>query len=107
MSDLPKAEIIAEDATGALAWVEDEIVFLTKEREPESVDDALLASCGFKPTDFTSPEHKAQVLAKLAPRRATIERLLALPMELALHAQGLGPKPAGVLLDYDRGRKRK
>ncbi len=68
-------------------------------------DDDLLDFLGFKPDDFRDPDHKAAVLARLAAKRATYERMAALTVELQLHEQGLAPLPAGVLVDWDRKGK--
>lgn len=50
-----------------------------------------------------TPAEAVIVIPKLTPqRRATYDRMKALETELFLWENGLGPKPQGILLDYDR-----
>lgn len=51
----------------------------------------------------------AIVIPRLSPqKRATIERMSKVEIEISLWQAGLGPKPQGVLIDLDRpkGRRR-
>lgn len=52
---------------------------------------------------------KAQaVIAALPPaKRALYDRMAGLETELTLWQEGLGPKPAGVLLDTERSTRRR
>lgn len=67
--------------------------------------DAELATfCGLAPDDPL----RAKFIATLSPeRRALFERMASLETEIALWQEGLGPKPAGVLLDPERRTKRR
>ncbi len=52
-----------------------------------------------------NPAEAAIVLPKLSPeRRATYDRMQQVAIEAELFAQGLGPRPQGVLIDFDRTR---
>lgn len=53
-----------------------------------------------------TPEEAVIVLPKLTlKRRALYDRMADVAVEAELWAAGLGPKPTGVLLDFDRRRK--
>jgi hypothetical protein len=55
-----------------------------------------------------SPEEAAIVIPKLTPaRRAVYDRMKQVEIEAALWAEGLGPKPQGVLIDTERSTKRR
>lgn len=55
-----------------------------------------------------TPQKAAIALPRLAPeRRAVYERMKQVEIEAALWSEGLGPKPQGVLLDTDRGTRRR
>jgi len=50
----------------------------------------------------------AIIIPKLTPsRRAVYDRMKQVEIEAALWAEGLGPKPQGVLIDTERGTKRR
>jgi hypothetical protein len=50
-------------------------------------------------------ERWPRAIAKLAPeKRATYERMAGVAVEAELWTAGLGPKPAGVLIDTERRR---
>jgi hypothetical protein len=48
------------------------------------------------------PDRLKLVAALPAEKRAVFERMAEVEVEVNLYAAGLGPKPAGVLLDFDR-----
>jgi hypothetical protein len=49
-----------------------------------------------------------QAVKKFTPeQRAVFERMANLEMELKLWQDGLGPKPAGVLIDTERSTRRR
>lgn len=75
------------------------------ERPVATLTDAELASePGF---DGEDPERVARAMAALPPaKRASYERLVLLGRELRLYGQGLAPKPAGVMVDWDRSKRR-
>jgi hypothetical protein len=50
----------------------------------------------------------AACIAALAPeKRALFDRMAEVCVEAELYAAGLGPRPVGVLLDFDRPARRK
>lgn len=50
----------------------------------------------------------AIVIPKLTPaKRAVYDRMKQIEIEAALWAEGLGPKPHGVLIDTERSTKRR
>lgn len=54
-----------------------------------------------------SPEDAAIVLPQLSPeRRALYARMKQVEIEANLWAAGVGPKPAGVLIDTERSLRR-
>jgi hypothetical protein len=67
-------------------------------------DDDLAIFCGLAPGDPA----REKFIATLTPeRRALFERMAGLETEVTLWQQGLGPKPAGVLIDTERSTKRR
>jgi hypothetical protein len=55
-----------------------------------------------------SPDEAAIVIPKLTQaERALYGRMKEVEVEAALYAEGLGPKPKGVLLDFARDKKRR
>jgi len=55
-----------------------------------------------------TPAEAAIVLPKLSPeRRALYDRMKQVEIEAALWTEGLGPKPQGVLIDTERGTRRR
>ncbi|MGY3582328.1 hypothetical protein ACVIGB_000748 [Bradyrhizobium sp. USDA 4341] len=55
-----------------------------------------------------SPEEAAAVLPQLTTeRRAVYARMKQVEIEAALWADGLGPKPSGVLIDTERSVRRR
>lgn len=48
------------------------------------------------------PKAQKVVDALTANQRATYERMANIEIEVALWQDGLGPKPQGVLMDFDR-----
>lgn len=55
-----------------------------------------------------TPSDAAIVIPKLTPqRRAVYDRMKQVEIEVALWAEGLGPKPQGVLIDTERSTKRR
>ena len=55
-----------------------------------------------------TPEQAAIVLPKLSPaRRAVYDRMKQLEIEVDLWTDGLGPKPAGVLIDTERSTRKR
>jgi hypothetical protein len=55
-----------------------------------------------------TPEQAAIILPKLTTaKRALYDRMAQVAIEAALWTQGLGPKPAGVLIDTERGTRRR
>jgi hypothetical protein len=53
-------------------------------------------------------DEAAIIMPSLTPeRRALYERMHQVEIEAALWVQGLGPKPAGVLLDTERSVRRR
>lgn len=55
-----------------------------------------------------TPADAAIVIPKLTPaRRAVYDRMKQVEIEAALWAEGLGPKPHGVLIDTERSTKRR
>lgn len=62
-------------------------------------DDELIHYCGL--ADW-SPELQAKFITTLEPKkRALIERMSVVEVELALWQQGLGPKPTGVIICHE------
>lgn len=50
-----------------------------------------------------TPEEGAIIIPRMTPeRRATYERMARVEAEVVLWQNGVGPKPEGVLLDFDR-----
>jgi hypothetical protein len=70
---------------------------------PLPMDDAELAAyLHLTPADATI------VIPKLSPgRRSLYDRMKQVEIEAALWADGLGPKPAGVLIDTERSTRRR
>lgn len=67
-------------------------------------DDEMATFCGLAQDD----QLRAKFAATLTPeKRALFERMANLEMEGNLWTAGLGPKPAGVLLDTERDIKRR
>ena len=61
-------------------------------------------------TDYLhlSPEEAAIVLPQLTPERRALYTLMKqVELEAALWSEGLGPKPAGVLVDTQRSVRRR
>ena len=57
------------------------------------------------PHDAENPKVLSYVAALSADKRAVYDRMATVEFELRLWLDGLGPKPAGVLVDLDkRGR---
>jgi hypothetical protein len=55
-----------------------------------------------------APEKRAKFIASIPPeRRRLYERMKQVEIEAALWAQGLGPKPQGVLIDTERSTRRR
>lgn len=55
-----------------------------------------------------SPKDAEIVIPRLTPaRRAVYDRMKQVEIEAALWAEGLGPKPQGVLIDTERSTKRR
>lgn len=55
-----------------------------------------------------TPAEAAIVIPKLTPeRRAVYDRMKQIEVEAELWADGLGPKPAGVLIDTERSTRRR
>ena len=55
-----------------------------------------------------TPTEEAIVIPRLTPsRRGIYHRMKQLEIEAALWAEGLGPKPQGVLIDTERSTKRR
>lgn len=55
-----------------------------------------------------TPDEAEIVLPKIKPeQRATFERMARLEQEIADYILGIGERPKGVLLDFDRKRKRR
>lgn len=55
-----------------------------------------------------TPAEAAIVIPKLTPeKRAVYDRMKQVEIEAALWAEGLGPKPTGVLIDTERSTKRR
>lgn len=69
-------------------------------------DDELIRFLGLDAADFKNEAHKARFLEKIADKRATYERMYEMTVELQLYEQGLAPKPKGVLVDWDRKKRR-
>lgn len=71
-----------------------------------TMTDAELADfLGFTHAD--DPEKVKRAIRSLVPeKRAAYERMARITTELQLYEQGLGPKPAGVLVDWDRSKRR-
>lgn len=66
-------------------------------------DDELCDYCA-----ITDPVMRMKFLATLTPaKRKTFDRMKEVEIEAALYAEGLGPKPQGVLLDFERDTKRR
>lgn len=50
----------------------------------------------------------AKIMASITPQqRALYDSMATIETEVELWLAGLGPKPAGVLIDMDRGRRRR
>jgi hypothetical protein len=61
-------------------------------------------------TDYLhlTPEEATIMLPKLTPaRRAVYDRMKQVEIDAALWADGLGPKPQGVLIDTERSTRRR
>lgn len=55
-----------------------------------------------------TPAEAAIVIPKLTPqRRAVYDRMKQVEIEVALWVEGLGPKPANVLIDTDKSVRRR
>ena len=55
-----------------------------------------------------TPSEAAIVIPKLTPaKRAVYDRMKQVEIEAALWAEGLGPKPTGVLIDTERSTHRR
>lgn len=55
-----------------------------------------------------TPEQAAIVLPKLSlQKRELYDRMKRVEIEAALWAEGLGPKPSGVLIDTERSTRRR
>lgn len=55
-----------------------------------------------------TPAEAAIVIPKLSPaKRAVYDRMKQVEIEAALWADGLGPKPTGVLIDTERSTRRR
>jgi hypothetical protein len=55
-----------------------------------------------------TPEEAAIIIPKLTPqRRAVYDRMKQVEIEAALWMDGLGPKPAGVLIDTEKNARRR
>lgn len=55
-----------------------------------------------------TPDEAAIVIPKLTPaKRALYDRMKQVEIEAALWAEGLGPKPQGVLIDTERSVRRR
>lgn len=55
-----------------------------------------------------TPDEAAIVLPTLTPqRRALYDRMKQVEIEASLWAEGLGPKPQGVLIDTERSTRRR
>lgn len=55
-----------------------------------------------------TPADAAIVIPKLTPaKRAVYDRMKQIEIEAALWIDGLGPKPQGVLIDTERGTRRR
>lgn len=55
-----------------------------------------------------TPTEAGIVIPKLTPeRRALYDRMKQVEIEAALWAEGLGPKPQGVLIDTERSTRRR
>jgi len=67
-------------------------------------DEQLARFCGLDPRD----PRARKFIATLSPdKRATFERMAAVETEWNLHIAGLGPRPAGVLIDTPRSTRRR
>lgn len=67
-------------------------------------DDELATFCGINPDDPIRPKF----FADLTPdKRALYERMSDVTTEWKLYAEGLGPRPVGVLIDTDRSTRRR
>jgi hypothetical protein len=51
------------------------------------------------------PKAQACVAALTPEKRALFERMAEVCIEAELYSAGLGPRPVGVLLDFDRPRR--
>lgn len=55
-----------------------------------------------------TPSEADVVIPKITPaKRAVYERMQQVEIEAALWAEGLGPKPCGVLIDTERSTRRR
>jgi hypothetical protein len=55
-----------------------------------------------------TPAEAAIVIPKLTPdRRAVYDRMKQVEIDAALWAEGLGPKPRGVMIDTERSTRRR
>lgn len=68
-------------------------------------DDELAAYLGIASAE---PEQRAKIIAGIpGDRRAVYDRMKEVEIEVALWAEGLGPKPAGILIDTERSTMRR
>jgi hypothetical protein len=66
-------------------------------------DEEMAAFLGLTPEE----ERRVEFVKRLSPeRRALFERMATLEIEVALWQDGLGPKPAGVLIDLAQKPRR-
>lgn len=67
-------------------------------------DEQMAVFMGLEPSN---PKHMA-IVADLTPeKRALYESMADVECQLKLWIEGLGPKPAGVMIDMPRGRRRR
>lgn len=67
-------------------------------------DEEMAAFVGLSPEE----ENRVGFVKGLSPeKRALFERMAVLELQVKLWQDGLGPKPAGVLIDTERSTKRR
>lgn len=67
-------------------------------------DEEMATYLGFEPDE---PKRLDLVRALSPEKRALFERMAVVEIEMQLWQDGLGPKPAGVLIDLDRTANRR
>ena len=67
-------------------------------------DEQMAVFMGLEPGN---PKHLAIVVGLTAEKRAVYESMATLEWELRLWIKGLGPRPAGAMIDMARGSRRR